>query len=120
MPANVDDPLGDFRQQMIDAYIDLFKGFWQYLKDSFCDQYLVDCPECTEDDKVYLGCVEIREGQVYHICNFTKRRYVKSFPTYGHWLSTIPILPLVKKAFGEFCCSVLSVGAAQDNQDNKQ
>ncbi|HEX7048863.1 MAG TPA: DUF6519 domain-containing protein [Longimicrobiales bacterium] len=112
-PAYTAEPpldLADYRQDIIDAYTALVKRFGQYLKDCFCDQFLVDCPECGPDDKVYLGCVEIRNGQVYHICNFTKRHYVKSFRTYGYWLSTIPILPLVKQAFAKFCCTVLEPG----------
>jgi len=103
--------LADYHQAIIDAYTDLLKGLAQYLKDCFCDRFLVDCPRCGPDDKVYLGCVEIRGGQVYHICNFSKRHYAKSFRTYGYWLSAIPILPLVKKAFAELCCLVFDPDA---------
>ena len=99
--------LSNYRQDILDAYADLLGKFGQYLKDCFCDQFLMDCPDCGPDDKVYLGCVEIRTEQVYNICNFTKRRYVKSFPTWEYWLSTIPILPLVKQALSRFCCTVL-------------
>jgi hypothetical protein len=51
--------------------------------------------------------VEIRERKVYHICNFTKRKYVKSFPTYSYWLSTVPVLPALKQVFEKFCCFVV-------------
>ena len=67
--------------------------------------FLIDCPECTGEEKIYLGAVEIRNEKVYNICNFTKRHYVKSFPTWSYWLSTVPILPLIKRGFAEFCCS---------------
>ncbi len=100
--------LSDYRENVIQAYSDLLSHLLDYLKECFCDQYLIDCPECGPDDKIYLGVVEVRNGQVYHICNFTKRKYVKSFSTYGHWLSTVPILPIVKKAFAEFCCQVIN------------
>ena len=99
--------ISTYRQGVIDAFADLASHFLQYLKDCFCDKFLVDCPVCGPEDKVYLGCVEIRDGQVYNICNFTKRRYVKSFRTWGYWLSTVPVLPIIKKAFANFCCSVL-------------
>ncbi|HYJ79139.1 MAG TPA: hypothetical protein VEW03_06045, partial [Longimicrobiaceae bacterium] len=100
--------LAAYRQAIIAAYADLLKGLAQYLKDCFCDRFLVDCPSCDENDKIYLGCVEIVDGDVYKICNFSKRHYVKSFRTYGYWLSAIPLLPLVKKAFAELCCTVLN------------
>ncbi|HEX6911791.1 MAG TPA: DUF6519 domain-containing protein [Longimicrobium sp.] len=99
--------LSAYRQQMLAAYADLLKGLLQYVKDCFCDRFLVDCPACGPDDKVYLCCVEVRGEEVYHICNFTKRHYVKSFRTYGYWLSTVPVLPLFKKLFGKLCCTVL-------------
>ncbi|NIS29869.1 MAG: hypothetical protein GWO04_07850 [Actinobacteria bacterium] len=105
------DELLDYRQDADAAYFALLKQAGQYLKDCFCEKFLVDCPECGPDDKVYLGCVEVREGRVYHVCNFTKRHYVKSFRTYGYWLSTVPILPLLKRAFAEFCCLVLDPGS---------
>ncbi len=99
--------LATYRDNVIQAYSDLLSHLLDHLKDCFCDQYLIDCPECGPDDKIYLGVVEVRKDQVYHICNFTKRKYVKTFDAYGLWLSTVPILPLVKKAFAEFCCMVI-------------
>ena len=102
--------LRTYRDEVLNAYKHLFTHLLQSLKDCFCDKFLVDCPQCNEKDKVYLGCVEIRDGKVYHICNFTKRQYVKTFPTVEYWLSTIPILPMFKKAFTTFCCSVIDKG----------
>jgi hypothetical protein len=106
-PPAVPDTLGDFRQQMVDAFLDLLKGLGQKLKDCFCGQFIVDCPKCTPDDKVYLGTVEFQNGQTYNICNFDKRHYVKSFRTYGYWLSALPIHRVFKEAFKQFCCLVL-------------
>jgi hypothetical protein len=99
--------LSAYRQAILTAYGDLLEGFAQYLKDCFCDKFLVECPECGPNDKVYLGCVEIRSRQVYDICNFSKRRYVKSVKNWEYWLSTVPVLPLIKKVFADFCCRML-------------
>ena len=99
--------LATYHQQIIQAFSDLFMLFGQYLKDCFCEHFLVNCPECDKIDKVYLGGIEIQGGQVYKICNFTKRRYVKSEQMVEYWLSTIPIIPIFKKMFAEFCCKVI-------------
>lgn len=99
--------IADYHDEVILAYKDLISHLLQYLKDAFCEKFLVDCPVCTEKNKVYLGCVEIRDRRVYHICNFSKRKYVKTFPTWEYWLSTIPILPALKILFTKFCCSVI-------------
>ena len=99
--------IADYHDAVILAYKDLFGHFLQYLKDAFCEKFIVDCPVCTEKNKVYLGCVEIRGRKVYHICNFSKRKYVKTFPTWEYWLSTVPVLPALKILFTKFCCSVI-------------
>jgi len=101
------DVISSYRSSAIQAFEDLFDHTLEYLKDRFCKRFIVDCPECTEDDKVYLGTVDIKEKKVHNICNLTKRRYVKSFRTYGYWLSTIPVLPLIKRSFARFCCMIL-------------
>jgi DNA-binding beta-propeller fold protein YncE len=103
--------IADYHDDVIAAYTDVMSHLLQYLKDAFCGKFIIDCPTCNEKDKVYLGTVKIRgtkEGsKVYRICNFSKRRYVKTFRTWGYWLSVIPILPAIKTAFVKFCCSVL-------------
>jgi hypothetical protein len=101
--------LAIYHESAIEAYKDVLSHILQYLKDCFCDKFLVDCPECDEDEKVYLGCVEVRDSKVYNICNFSKRKYVKSFRTVEYWLSTIPILPIVKQAFTKVCCTVFDI-----------
>ncbi len=109
-PAYTMDPpyeLAQYRNDVYHAYFDLLTHLIQSLKDCFCDKFLVDCPECDEDDKVYLGCVDIQNFQVHHICNFTKRKYVKSFRTVEYWISTIPVMPIVREAFSKFCCMVM-------------
>jgi len=102
------DQLQQYRTDAIAALYRLTSGLLQYLKDCFCNHLLIQCPdECAQDDKVYLGCLSLREGEIYNICNFTKRKYVKSFPTLSYWLSLIPIAPLVAWAVEQLCCLVL-------------
>jgi len=99
--------LVEYRAGVIEAFTDLGGALLQYLKDCFCDHLLVNCPTCDENDKLYLACVEIKAGQVFKVCNFSLRKYVKSFPTVEYWLSAVPIIPLVSKAVEMFCCAVL-------------
>ncbi|MEZ5082194.1 MAG: DUF6519 domain-containing protein [Bacteroidales bacterium] len=101
------EPLTAYRNDVLEAFVDLFGKFMQYLKDCICDQFLLNCPGCDEEDKIYLACVSIRENQVYKVCNFSKRKYVKSFPAFDYWLSFIPIAPLLRKVFETACCTVL-------------
>jgi len=100
-------PLVDYRAGVINAFADLLGGLIQYLKDCFCDHFLVNCPECDEDDKLYLACITIKNGKVFKVCNFSMRKYVHSFPTVEYWLSVIPIIPLIKTAVEKFCCAAL-------------
>jgi DNA-binding beta-propeller fold protein YncE len=99
--------LVDYRAAMLNAFADLAAGFLQYLKDCLCDHFLVNCPPPDAQHPLRLGCVSIRNTQVYKICNFTGRKYVKSFPTVGYWLSLIPIQPLIARLVELFCCAVL-------------
>src|SRR5262249_2651486 len=89
------------------AFRDLLAGFTQYLKDCICDHLMVACPACSEDERIYLGSIAIRDEQVYKVCNFSRRRYVKSFPTIDYWLSVVPIMPLLQRAAEEICCMAL-------------
>ncbi|MQB00836.1 MAG: hypothetical protein GEU78_11180 [Actinobacteria bacterium] len=101
------DALHTYRKEAIEAYTDLLAGLLQYLKDCLCDHLLVECPECNGDETIYLGCVSIRSNQVHKVCNFSRRKYVKSFPTVGYWLSAIPIYPMLTALVERFCCLVL-------------
>jgi hypothetical protein len=56
---------------------------------------------------LYLACISIKKEQVFKVCNFSLRKYVKSFPTVGYWLSLFPIMPFVSRAVEMFCCSIL-------------
>jgi len=108
-PSFTFDPpvtLADYRSKALKSFTDLAGVFAQSLKDCFCDKFLIECPECGPNDKIYLGVVEVKGNKVWKICDFTKRHYAKSFRTWGYWLSTVPILPLLKKSFAAFCCKV--------------
>ena len=96
-----------YRTAVINAFLDLLGGFIQYLKDCFCDHILVKCPSCQPTDELYLGTVSIRNGQISKVCNFSQRKYVKSFPTVGYWMSLIPIVPMIKSTMEKICCSAL-------------
>lgn len=108
-PANAIDraALAAYRDGMIAAVTDLLAGLLQYLKDCLCDRLLVNCPDCDDEDRVYLGCVSIRGGAVHHVCNFSKRKYVRSFPTVEYWLSLVPVLPMIGVLIERLCCAVL-------------
>lgn len=96
--------LAVYRDEMLRSFTDLAGVLLQYFKDGFCDQFLVDCPTCGPEDRVYLGTIEITAGRVQHICNFSGRHYAKSFRTWGYWLSAMPLLSMVKALFARFCC----------------
>ncbi len=99
--------LVDYRSGVINSFWDLLGGLLEYLKDCICDHLLVECPTCDADDQLFLGVVSIRENQVFKICNFAQRKYVKSFPTVGYWLSAIPIIPILSKLVESICCAAL-------------
>lgn len=99
--------LESYRNDILELCYDLLGNVLQYLKDCFCNHFLVKCPSCDGDNVLYLANVEIRDNQVYRICNFDKRKYVKSFPMMEYWMSLVPVIPLVKSAFSQFCCWVL-------------
>ncbi|MEP6666071.1 MAG: hypothetical protein ABJA81_06455, partial [Nocardioidaceae bacterium] len=41
------------------------------------------------------------------VCNFSRRRYVKSFPTVGYWLSLVPVIPALREVVTKVCCAAL-------------
>jgi hypothetical protein len=103
-------PMADlvsYRKGMVEAFADLLGGFLQYLKDGLFDHFLVNAPVVTGKEKMYLAAISIRGNEVYRVCNFTRRRYVKSFPLIGYWLSVVPFMPFVKKWFTSLACTVL-------------
>ena len=101
------DRLAQYRTDLLQAFFTLFTNLLQYIKDCFCNHLLVKCPACGDDDVIYLALVEVRDNKVYKICNFKKRKYVKTFPTVEYWFSMVPIIPLIKNLVGRFCCAIL-------------
>jgi hypothetical protein len=96
-----------YRVDVLQSFFALLGGLLQYLKDCFCHHLLVKCPQCAEDEPIYLGVAEVRDNQVYKVCNFEKRKYVKSFPTLEYWLSMVPVLPLARYLVERACCAAL-------------
>ncbi|HEY5944511.1 MAG TPA: DUF6519 domain-containing protein, partial [Kofleriaceae bacterium] len=98
--------LAVYHKQVFEAFIDLFGRFAQYLKECFCEHFLIECPH-GDLKKIYLARLDIRNGEVFNICNFSRRRYVHSFPTVEYWMSIIPALPLMRKVVGDWCCHII-------------
>jgi hypothetical protein len=105
--------LAAYRQAAVNAYNDLLSRFLEYLKDCLCEHLLVASPDTQGDSKLYLGAVSIRRVErlerslVYKVCNLSRRRYVKSLPAIGHWLSLVPVLPFLDLMVEQFCCWVM-------------
>ncbi|GHE20360.1 DUF6519 domain-containing protein [Halomonas urumqiensis] len=101
------EALAQYRLEIVLAFMSLLGNLLQYLKDCFCHLLLIKCPQCDQDDKIYLARIDVRNNKVYKVCNFGKRKNVWTFPKFEYWLSIIPILPMLKKGIGEFCCMVM-------------
>jgi DNA-binding beta-propeller fold protein YncE len=113
-PAGVPSPqqLAEYRARMAEAFVDLLAAAAQHIKDCFCDLLLVSCPQCEEDDRLYLASIHIRDGEVHNVCNFSERKHVHTFPKLFYWLSIVPVLPLLKLAVERVCCLLLPELAA--------
>lgn len=95
------------------AFQDLVRLVYRFLLDCWCDAFLIRCPQCEGEVGVVLACLEVKDGEIHHICN-TSRRHVVSFPTLGYWLG--PIIALLAGRLSEgragtfsdlieyFCC----------------
>lgn len=113
IPANelmVTEPflqtLLQYRMAVLMAFYALAGNLLQYLKDCFCHHLLVKCPSCNDDKIIYVATIEIRNNEVFKICNFDKRKTVKTFPTVDYWMSIVPIMPLIQAAVSKVCCAV--------------
>ena len=63
-----------------------------HIRNCICDALLPPCPTDPCDDRIILGCVEIREGELIDVCAISKRRYAGSFPALSYWLSVGPAI----------------------------
>lgn len=99
--------LAEYRSQMLRAYLSLLAAVVQHVKDCFCDHLLVNCPECDEEDKVYLAEISTYNGRVRKVCNFSRRKQVKTFPKVDYWLSLFPVEALLDYAVEQVCCLVI-------------
>jgi len=63
-----------------------------HIRDCICDALLPPFPTNPCDDRLILGCVEIRDGQLVEVCGISKRRYAGSFPALSYWLSVGPAI----------------------------
>ena len=117
-PAFPAAALAAYRKEAVEAFNDLLSRFLEYLKDCLCEHLLVANPDTDGDTTLYLAAVSIRvpreapreepgDPRVYKVCNLSRRRYVKSFPAIGHWLSLVPVLPFLDLMVELFCCWVM-------------
>lgn len=102
-PAIILGELQKYHKLVLEAFFDLLGSLLQYLKDCLCDHFLVRCPDDTLKT-IYLARIDIDQQQVKNICNFSKRKYVHSFPAVEYWMSIIPVLPALKKLVADSCC----------------
>jgi hypothetical protein len=98
--------LETYRRKALAAYMKMIGRVAQYLKDCLCQRLLIECP--TGAGKVYLADVSFKDGKVYQICNFGRRKYVHSFPTVEYWMSLVPIVALLKEQVEKLCCGVIT------------
>lgn len=86
------------------ALLDLVAVTWQYFIDCVCQQLLPKCPPDPLDDRLILACLTIVDGKITNICNFGCRRHAGAWPTIYHWLSIVPVLPLLGVLIEYLCC----------------
>jgi len=107
-----DVEVGAYRDSLLAVGEALVLVLLQQLKDCLCEHLLLDCPECGDDEFLPLARIEIRDGQVYRICNF-HRPEVLTFPKVKYWLSAIPVIPLLTYFVEKFCCAVIARSTPQ-------
>lgn len=100
------DALAKYRWEVLLAFVALAGNLLQNLKDCFCHLLLMNCPDCDENDKVWLATITVKDNEVYKICNIGKRKDVWTFPKFEYWLSLVPILPVLKLGVSKICCAI--------------
>jgi hypothetical protein len=77
----------------------------QFILDCICLAFLPRCSPDPCDERLILACVTVRGQKIIRICNFGCRRYAGAFPSLFHWLSLVPIVPLIRQVVTLLCCS---------------
>ncbi|MGH3368585.1 MAG: hypothetical protein ACRDPR_01155 [Nocardioidaceae bacterium] len=72
-----------------------------HVRDCICDALMPPCPTDPCDDRIILGCVEVRDDDIVEVCGWSGRRYAGSFPALAYWLS---VGPAIAWAICRFCC----------------
>ncbi|QTI81791.1 hypothetical protein [Roseomonas marmotae] len=86
----------------------LFSLWLQSVIDCLCAAILPRCSEDPLEDCVPIACVTMRGDKVVSICNHSCRKYAGAFPTLMHFLSVVPVVPLVSRLLALLCCSPLA------------
>jgi hypothetical protein len=89
----------DRTRQSVEALAALLSD---HVRDCICHALMPPCPEDPCDDRVILGCVEVRDGEIVEVCGWSGRRYAGSFSALAYWLS---IGPALAWAICKLCCS---------------
>jgi hypothetical protein len=80
----------------------------QYALDCICRALLPPCPPDPADGRLILACITVEKVdetcKIVRICDFSCRRYAGAFPSLSHWLSLVPIIPLLGQAANYLCC----------------
>jgi hypothetical protein len=92
-----------WRQQAQAALQQLVAVLFQSFVDCVCAALQPPCPPEATDHRLILACMDVTEGRVVRICNAC-RRYAGAFPSLGHWLSLVPVGPLLGAAVEWLCC----------------
>jgi hypothetical protein len=98
-----EDREAEFRAQAREGQI-LASLVAQRVLDCICAALLPPCPPDPADPRLVLACVTVRGGTIVRICNLAGRRHAGAFPSARHWLSLVPVLPLVRAVAGALCC----------------
>jgi hypothetical protein len=101
----VPEPGDQVAQSYAGAAQAAFTTFTAYLvdhvRDCICHALMPPCPSDPCDDRVVLGCVEVKDGEIVEVCGWAGRRYAGSFPALSYWLSFGPALAW---AICRVCC----------------
>jgi hypothetical protein len=97
----------------------LFILWLQALVDCLCAAILPRCSEDPLEDRVPIACVTMRGDKVISICNHSCRKYAGAFPTLMHFLSVVPIVPLISRLLALLCCSPLAGLFVRGRKDDR-